>query len=416
MVVPYAPGGNVDVTARVLQAAIGDALGQPVVIENRPGGAGLIAGDYVARADPDGHTLLVGSNGPVILGPLTMAKPAYQWEQAFAPVSSLAVATNLLLVRPSLPVKSVKELVDYAKNNPNKLTLATSSVASINHFLGELFKLKAGITWTEVHYRGNALAINDLIAGHVDVGFQQLVDAAQHLQSGKLRALAVPGKARAATLPDVPTMADAGYPEVDGVTFNGIFAPKATPRPVVERLSGVVRAALEKQSAIDQLAALGSQARGSTPEEFTRFLQGETRQWGELVRAANIKSPRGDETVSRGAALPIRLRPCRPVPEVHPRWRGSSAMAPRGRSGCAPRSNCRRRISRTACGGRRTPSRSCPRRACRACRRSTAWSEGVVHQRSKRSLSSGSATRSMLAGICSGAARASVRSASMISV
>jgi tripartite-type tricarboxylate transporter receptor subunit TctC len=291
MVVPYAPGGNVDVTARVLQAAIGDALGQPVVIENRPGGAGLIAGDYVARADPDGHTLFVGSNGPIILGPLTMAKPAYQWEQAFAPVSSLAIATNMLLVRPSLPVKSVKELVDYAKQNPNKLTLATSSIASINHFLGELFKLKAGITWTEVHYRGNALAINDLIAGHVDVGFQQLVDAAQHLRSGKLRALAVPGKVRAAAVPDVPTMADAGYPEVDGVTFNGIFAPKATPRPVIDRLSGVVLAALQKQNAIDQLAALGSQARGSTPEEFTRFLQDETSKWGELVRAANIKSP-----------------------------------------------------------------------------------------------------------------------------
>jgi tripartite-type tricarboxylate transporter receptor subunit TctC len=291
MVVPYAPGGNVDVTARVLQAAIGDALGQPVVVENRPGGAGLIAGDYVARADPDGHTLFVGSNGPIILGPLTMARPAYQWEQAFAPVSSLAIATNMLLVRPSLPVRSVKELVDYAKQNPNKLTLATSSIASINHFLGELFKLKAGITWTEVHYRGNALAINDLIAGHVDVGFQQLVDAAQHLRSGKLRALAVPGKVRAAAVPDVPTMADAGYPEVDGVTFNGIFAPKATPRPVIERLSGVVRAALQKQNAIDQLAALGSQARGSTPEEFGRFLQDETRKWGELVRAANIKSP-----------------------------------------------------------------------------------------------------------------------------
>ena len=291
MVVPYAPGGNVDVTARVLQAAIGDALGQPVVIENRPGGAGLIAGDYVARADPDGHTLFVGSNGPIILGPLTMAKPAYQWEQAFAPVSSLAIATNMLLVRPSLPVKSVKELVDYAKQNPNKLTLATSSIASINHFLGELFKLKAGITWTEVHYRGNALAINDLIAGHVDVGFQQLVDAAQHLRSGKLRALAVPGKVHAAAVPDVPTMAEAGYPEVDGVTFNGIFAPKATPRPVIDRLSGVVRAALQKQNAIDQLAALGSQARGSTPEEFTRFLQDETRKWGELVRAANIRSP-----------------------------------------------------------------------------------------------------------------------------
>src|SRR5262245_15544807 len=243
MVVPYAPGGNVDVTTRVLQAAIGDALGQPVVVENRPGGAGLIAGDYVARAAPDGHTLLVGSNGPVILGPLTMAKPAYQWEQAFAPVSSLAVATNLMLVRPSLPVQSVAELVDYARKNPNKLTVATSSVASINHFLGELFKLKAGITWTEVHYRGNAIAITDLLAGHVDVGFQQLVDAAQHLRSGKLRALAVPGKTRAPAVPDVPTMAEAGYPEVEGVTFNGIFAPMATPKPIVEKLSATIRTA-----------------------------------------------------------------------------------------------------------------------------------------------------------------------------
>ena len=290
LVVPYAPGGNVDVTTRVLQAAIGDALGQPIVVENRPGGAGMIAGDYVARAAPDGHTLLVGSNGPVILGPLTMAKPAYQWQQAFAPVSSLAVATNLMLVRPSLPVVSVAELVDYARGNPGKLTLATSSVASINHFLGELFKLQARITWTEVHYRGNALAINDLIAGHVDVGFQQLVDAAQHLKSGKLRALAVPGKTRAATLPDVPTMAEAGYPEVEGVTFNGIFAPKATPKPVVEKLSAAIRAALAKPAAIDQLAAVGSQARGSTPDEFTRFLADETRKWGDLVTTASIKS------------------------------------------------------------------------------------------------------------------------------
>jgi tripartite-type tricarboxylate transporter receptor subunit TctC len=179
LVVPYAPGGNVDISTRILQAGIGDSLGQPIIIENRPGAGGLIAGDYVARAAPDGHTLFVGSNASILLGPMTMPKPPYQWDKVFAPVSSLAVATNMLLVTPKLPVKTVTELVDYAKKNPGKLTLATSSGASINHFLAELLKLKTGITWTEVHYRGNAPAINDLMAGHVDVGLMQLTDSRQ---------------------------------------------------------------------------------------------------------------------------------------------------------------------------------------------------------------------------------------------
>ena len=288
-VVPYAPGGNVNVSARILQAAIGDALGQPVIVENKPGAGGMIAGDYVARAEPDGQTLFVGSNGPVILGPMTMPNPAYQWDKVFAPVSSLAFATNMLLVNPALPINSVAELVAYARKNPGKLTLATDTAVSINHFLAELLRLKTSIDWTEVHYRGNAPAINDLIAGHVNVGFQQLVNSLQHIQSGELRALAVLGPKRVAAIPDVPTIVEAGYPEVQGVTFNGLFAPKATPQQTVERLSAAIRAALQKKSVIDQLATLGSEARGSTPEDFTNFLMEETRKWSEVVKLANIK-------------------------------------------------------------------------------------------------------------------------------
>jgi tripartite-type tricarboxylate transporter receptor subunit TctC len=289
LVVPYAPGGNVDISARVLQAGIGDSLGQPIIIENRPGAGGLIAGDYVARSAPDGHTLFVGSNASILLGPMTMPKPPYQWDKVLAPVSSLAIATNMLLVTPKLPVKSVTELVDYAKKNPGKLTLATSSGASINHFLAELLKLKTGITWTEVHYRGNAPAINDLMAGHVDVGLMQLTDSRQHIESGTLRALAVLGPKRAPAVPNVPTIVEAGLPDVQGITFNGLFAPKGTPPAVIDKLSTAIRAALEKKEVVAKLGDLGSEARGSTPQEFTKLLADETAKWTDVMQRANIK-------------------------------------------------------------------------------------------------------------------------------
>jgi tripartite-type tricarboxylate transporter receptor subunit TctC len=289
LVVPYAAGGNVDISARALQAGIGNALGQPVVVENRPGAGGTIAGQYVARAAPDGHTLFVGSNGPIMLGPMTMPSPPYQWQQAFAPVSTLAVATNTLVVRPTLPVKTVAELVEYAKNNPGKLTVAADSIASINHFMGELLRLKTGITWTEVHYRGNAPAVTDLMAGNVDVGLFQLVDTGPQLAAGTLRALAILGPTRAPSLPDVPTIGEAGYPDVQGITFNGVFAPKATPRAVIDKLSAVIRTALAKPEVVERLAALGSTARGSTPQEFAAFLTQESDKWTDVMKRANIK-------------------------------------------------------------------------------------------------------------------------------
>jgi tripartite-type tricarboxylate transporter receptor subunit TctC len=289
LVVPYSAGGNADVSARILQAGIGDTLGVPIIVENKPGAGGMLAGDYVARAEPDGQTLFVGSNGPLLLGPMTMPNPLYQWDKVFAPISSLSVATNVLLVNPSLPIHSIAELVAYAQANPGKLTLETDTAISINHFLAELFRLKSSIAWVEVNYHGNAPALTDLIAGHVDIGFQQLVDAVQYVKSGQLRALAVLGPKRVAAIADVPTIAEAGFPDVQGVTFNGLLAPKATPPAVIDTLSAAVRTALQKPSVINQLAALGSEPRGSTPEEFTAFLNAENRKWNEVMKLANIK-------------------------------------------------------------------------------------------------------------------------------
>ena len=194
-VIPYQPGGNVDVTARILQKAIGEGLGQPIVIENKPGGAAMLAGDYVARSEPDGHTLLVGSNGPVVYGSLTLPNPPYHWESAFLPVSSISSSGTVLVVRPSLPVNTVKEMIDYARR-AEKFSLATGGASSINHMASELLQLRANVKWAQIHYRGNAPALNDLIGGHVDAGFGQLSDSFPLIQSGKLRPLAVLGTKR----------------------------------------------------------------------------------------------------------------------------------------------------------------------------------------------------------------------------
>ena len=289
IVVPYAAGGNVDTAARVLQAALGNSLGQPVIIENRAGAGGIIAGEYVAKAPPDGHTVFIGSNGNVMLGPMTMSKPPYQWDQVFQPVSMVSVATNVLTVRTSLPAQNISELVAYAKQSPGKLTLGNSGGVSINHFMGELFRLKAGITWTEVAYRGNAPAVNDLVAGHVDMGIQQLVETLGHIQAGKLRALAVLGPERSSTVPDVPTMAESGFPDVKGETWNGLFVPKGTPAHIVAKLSEVTRAALATPMAREKLEALGSQARGNTPEEFRAYLEADYAKWFAVMKDPNIK-------------------------------------------------------------------------------------------------------------------------------
>ena len=289
LVIPYAPGGNVDVSARILQKAIGDSLGQPFIIENKPGGAAMLGGDFVARSEPDGHTLFVGSNGPVVYGSLTLPNPPYHWDKAFAPVTGMSSSATVLTVRPSLPVKTVKELIDYARANPTRFSLATGGATSINHMASELLQLRADIKWAQVHYRGNAPALNDLIGGHVDAGFGQLIDSIGHVQSGALRPIAVLSPKRLAVLPDVPTMEEAGYPGIDVENFVGVLAPIRTPKPVIDKLSTEIRRVLADPAVKEQFAKLGAEARGSTPEEFTRFLTAETAKWTEVVKKANIR-------------------------------------------------------------------------------------------------------------------------------
>ena len=288
LVIPYPPGGNVDVSARILQHAIGTSLGQSLIVENRPGGAGFIAGNFVARSRPDGYTLFVGSNGPILLGPLISEHPLYHWQDAFLPISSLSIAPTLMLVRKDFPAKSVKEFIAYARKNPNKVTVGYGGVGSINNLVSVMMQQVTGAKWLGVNFRGNAPLMNNLIGAHVDAAFIQPVDALPHVQSGEVRVLAVIADKRMEKLPDVPTMAEAGFPKVTGLTFNGLFAPKGTPRPVIDKLSKTIQAALKKPEAIEAFAKLGSQAHGSTPEEFTKFMKEQTAIWSEVVKKANI--------------------------------------------------------------------------------------------------------------------------------
>ncbi|AXK83451.1 tripartite tricarboxylate transporter substrate binding protein [Pseudolabrys taiwanensis] len=289
LVIPYPPGGNVDVSARILQRSIGDTLGQPLIVENRPGGAGLIAGNFVLRAKPDGYTLFVASNGPILLGPLITKDAPYRWQDSFIPISSISQAPTLLLVRKDFPAKTVSDFVEYARKNPEAIKVGYGGVGSINNMVSELMQQVTGVKWLGVNYRGNAPLMTDLIGDHVDAAFIQPVDALPHVESGAVRVLAVIAGKRMEKLPSVPTMAEAGYPNVTGLTFNGLYAPKGTPQQVIDKLSAVMRQALRKPEAVAAFEKLGSEAYPSTPTEFTKFMTEQTAVWSEVVKKSHIQ-------------------------------------------------------------------------------------------------------------------------------
>jgi tripartite-type tricarboxylate transporter receptor subunit TctC len=288
-VVPYPPGGNVDGAARIVANKLQEKLGQPVMIENKAGAGGLIGGEMVAKAAPDGYTLFVGANGPILFAPEITGKHAYEWSKDFAPITTISMTPLVLQVHPSFPAKTLKEFFEQAKQQGGKLNMASPGPGTTNHLLSELLQSVTGVTWTTVHYRGNAPATNDLIAGHVQFNFDQISVALPFVKDGKTRALAVTGTKRARWLPDVPTFAELGYKDVTGQTFTALLAPAATPAPVIAKLSAAMTEILRDKDVIEKFDVLGAEAVAMSPAELRKYLASEDATWMPIVRKANIK-------------------------------------------------------------------------------------------------------------------------------
>jgi tripartite-type tricarboxylate transporter receptor subunit TctC len=289
LVVPQAPGSATDNAARILAHELAKELGQSVFIENRPGGAFVIGNDAVAKAPPDGYTLLYGNIGGLAIAPHMVARLPYNIERDFQPIAQTTIGHLLLVVAPSMPVKSVAELIVYAKQNPGKLSNASSGSGSPGHVGGELFKFMTGTEIVHVPYKGGTTAITDLMAGRVDVMFESLSSSAPHARQNAIRGLAVSGVKRSTAFPEIPTIAEAGVPGYEAPTWAGVLVPAGTPRPIVDKLSAAVNKALESEAFKTRFAQIGDEPAGGTPEEFAALIKHESAKWAEVVKRSGAK-------------------------------------------------------------------------------------------------------------------------------
>ena len=289
LVVAFTPGGPSDVLARIVGKKLAELLGQPFVIENRPGAGGNIAADVVARAARDGHTLLMGNNSILATNASLYKKLGYDAERDFAPISLIGAQANILVVNPALPVKSMAELIALAKAEPGKLDFASSGYGAAAHLAGELFKTEAHIEIQHVAYKGAAPALQDVIAGHVHMMFATAASVIGHIHSGLVRPLAVTTLKRTAVLPDIPTVDELGLRGFDATTWHGLVAPAGTPKDVIAALHRATVAALADRQVRQQLGALGVDIAGSSPEEFAATIKSEIPKWRAVVAAAGAK-------------------------------------------------------------------------------------------------------------------------------
>jgi tripartite-type tricarboxylate transporter receptor subunit TctC len=287
-IVPQAAGSATDTVARILAAELSKELGQPVIVDDRPGGALTIGLDLVAKSPLDGYTIGMGPIGALAITRHMVAKLPYNIERDFQPIAMVARGHLLLAVSPKLPIHSVKELVDYAKKNPGKLTNASSSNGSPGHVGGELFKYMTGTEIVHVPYRGGAPAITDLIAGHVDIMFESLQSIATFARDGKVRALGVSGATRSPAFPDLPTIGES-VPGYLAPTWTGVIAPAGVPKPIVVKLNAAINKALASEAFKEKFAKIGDEPAGGTPEEFAATIKADSAKWEEVVRRSGAR-------------------------------------------------------------------------------------------------------------------------------
>ena len=289
IIAPFPPGGGLDIVTRALGQKLALALKQPVVIDNRAGADGMIGSEQVARAAPDGYTLLVSSTGPMVINPALNARMPYDTVKDFAPITLVVVQPMYLVVHPSLPVKSVKELIVLAKARPGQLNYASGGVGNGAHLAGEIFRSLTSIDIVHIPYKGAAPAVVDLLAGQAHMMLNSLSVLLPHINAGKLRALAVGAPHRMALLPHVPTMREAGVDGFDANSWYGFFAPAATPREIVARLNTEAVKILRSQEMRDYLQPQGAEPIGNTPEQFSTHISAELAKWAKAVKSAGVK-------------------------------------------------------------------------------------------------------------------------------
>jgi len=289
VVIPFVAGGSSDIVGRAIGSKFQEYLGQPAVVENRPGANGSIAAEFVAKSDPDGHTILVGSIGVFSINAALFKDLRYDPLRDFAPITLAVTTPNVLVTKPDLPAKSMKELVEFAKKNPGRVSYCSSGTGSSDHLTGELFKQGAGVFALHVPYRGGAACQTDLMGNQVDISFQNLGAVTNYIKGGKMKALAVTAQSRHPQLANVPTTGEAGFPDLVVTSWQAVAAPAKTPRDVVKKLSDATVRALRSPDIRERMTQIGFDVVAGTPEEFGQFMKAEVERWKKVVQRGGIQ-------------------------------------------------------------------------------------------------------------------------------